>query len=195
MGALFCLIVGYGAGLMELIYAASFLAVLPLSSLVLVRMRRRRLSVVRTFSPIVASAGAPVTVELEVRNLSASASSSASWTDHIPWHPGTTGAGALPVLSGALPGYLNPRAAAQVRYTLRPPTRGVFPIGPLEIEYGDPFGLRSPATARPSSPATDPHASCSGDHPAATTTSSHANTAAGMRCVACTGARLLVTVN
>jgi hypothetical protein len=147
MGALFCLIVGYGAGLMELIYAASFLAVLPLSSLVLVRMRRRRLSVVRTFSPIVASAGAPVTVEIEVRNLSASASSSASWTDHIPWHPGTTGAGALPVLSGALPGYLNPRAAAQVRYTLRPPTRGVFPIGPLEIEYGDPFGLASGSAA------------------------------------------------
>jgi uncharacterized protein (DUF58 family) len=143
MCAVFCLIVCYGAGLKELLYAACFLAVLPVSSLLLVRMRRRRLTVVRTFAPIVASAGDPVTVEIEVRNQSSSASSAATWADHLPWHPGTAGPGALPVLSGALPGYLNPSAAARVRYTLRPPTRGVFPIGPLHIEYGDPFGLAS----------------------------------------------------
>ncbi|PRY69896.1 uncharacterized protein (DUF58 family) [Glaciihabitans tibetensis] len=139
--ALFCVIVGYGAGLMELLYAACFLGVLPFASLILVRMRRRRLSVTRTFAPKVASAGAPVLVEIELRNLSAGASSPASWADHIPWYPGTAGPGFLPVLSGALPGYANPAAATRVRYTLRPGTRGVFPIGPLAIEYGDPFGL------------------------------------------------------
>jgi uncharacterized protein (DUF58 family) len=147
MCALFCFIVGYGAGLSELLYAASFLVVLPLGSLALVRLRRRRLSVVRSFSPIVASAGSPVSVEIEVRNLSSSASSPASWADRIPWHPGSAGPGALPVLAGALPGYLNPAAVARVRYTLRPPTRGVFPVGPLHIEYGDPFGLAAGSAA------------------------------------------------
>lgn len=136
-----CVLIAYGSNLSAMLYAAGFLAVLPTVSLVMVRMRRRRLSVVRAFSPSLVPAGSIATVDLAVRNLSVSRSGPAVWADRIPWRPGTAGPGELPSLAGSLPGYVNSSAAATLRYTVRPPFRGVFNIGPLEVEYTDPFGL------------------------------------------------------
>jgi uncharacterized protein (DUF58 family) len=139
--ALFCFITAYGSGLTELVYAASFLTVLPLTALTLVRLRRRRLEVVRTFVPTMVSAGSPALVEIAVHNTSAAPSGAATWADRIPWPPGTAGPGPLPALAGSVPGQFNPESSITLRYTVRPPERGVYNVGPLEIEYTDPFML------------------------------------------------------
>lgn len=141
--AVVCTIVAYESGLSELLYAAGFLAVLPVAALLLVRLRRRRFSVVRSFAPAVISAGSVATVDLAVRNLSATASGSASWSDRIPWAPGVAGPGTLPGLAPSVPGAANRRARTVVRYTLRPPSRGIYDIGPLAVSYSDPFALAS----------------------------------------------------
>lgn len=132
-------VLGYGIGRAALLYAAVFLALLPIVGLVIVRLRPLRLTVVRTFSPVVVTAGSPTTVELDVRNLSSFASASAQWSDRIPWLPGRAGPGILPVLppGGTAAGV----RGARLGYTLRPTVRGVYNIGPLEVEYTDPFGL------------------------------------------------------
>jgi uncharacterized protein (DUF58 family) len=139
--ALFCVITAYGSGLTELLYAASFLVVLPVSALLYVRLRRRRLEVVRTFAPAMVSAGSTAVVELTVHNHSAAPSGPATWADRIPWPPGTAGPGPLPPLSGSVPGVFSESSQTTLRYTVRPPARGVYNVGPLEIEYTDPFGL------------------------------------------------------
>jgi len=140
-GALFCVITAYGSGLSQLLYAACFLTVLPLAALLLVRLRRRRLEVVRTFTPTMVSAGSTAVVELAVHNQSAAPSGPATWADHIPWPPGTAGPGSLPALSGSVPGVFSAPSSTILRYTVRPPERGVYNVGPLSIEYSDPFSL------------------------------------------------------
>ncbi|WP_213815780.1 DUF58 domain-containing protein [Glaciihabitans sp. dw_435] len=134
-------VVAYSSGSTTLLYAASFLGVLIVAAALLVRLRRLRLSVVRTFSPVVVPAGSPVDVELSVTNVSLAASGPATWADRIPWNPGTAGPGQLPALAAALPGRVTSATTARLSYTLRPPTRGIYTIGPLEVEYADPFGL------------------------------------------------------
>ncbi|MDQ1555121.1 MAG: hypothetical protein QOI02_123 [Actinomycetota bacterium] len=131
----------YSAGLSELLYAACFLAVLPVVALVLARLRRMRLTVVRTFTPRVVSAGSPAVVDIEVTNQSRTASPAGTWADRIPWAPGTAGPGILPSLSAMVPHYATEGAATRLSYTLRPPARGVYDIGPLEVESIDPFSL------------------------------------------------------
>jgi uncharacterized protein (DUF58 family) len=140
-GALFCFITAYGSGLTELVYAASFLTVLPLTALTLVRLRRRRLEVIRTFVPTMVSAGSPAVVEISVHNTSAAPSGAATWADRIPWAPGTAGPGTLPALAGSVPAQFNAASSITLRYTVRPPERGIYNVGPLEIEYTDPFML------------------------------------------------------
>jgi uncharacterized protein (DUF58 family) len=141
LSGLFLALVAYGSHLMVLLYAACFLVLLPLSALLLVRWRRRNLAVVRTFTPRVVPAGSTVMVELAVRNLSLAPSGPATWADRLPWAPGTSGPGALPALAGSLPGYASPGSETTLRYLLTPPTRGIYRVGTLAIEYGDPFAL------------------------------------------------------
>ncbi|MCU1404929.1 MAG: hypothetical protein JWQ43_1232 [Glaciihabitans sp.] len=140
-GSVVCAIVAYQSGLSGLLYPSILLLILPLGALLLVRLRRRRLEVVRTFLPSVVSAGSVAEVQLAVRNLSMSPSGPANWSDRLPWAPGSAGPGVLPGLSGSLPGFVPTGASTAVRYSLRPPTRGVFDIGPLGVEYSDPFTL------------------------------------------------------
>jgi uncharacterized protein (DUF58 family) len=142
-GAIVCTIVAYGSGLPGLLYPAIFLFVLPVGALLLVRMRRRNLDVVRSFSPAIVPAGSAAAVELLVRNLSTSSSGPAAWSDRIPWPPGAAGPGLLPALGGSMPGFVPTSASTTLGYTVRPPTRGVFEIGPLDVDYVDPFALAS----------------------------------------------------
>jgi uncharacterized protein (DUF58 family) len=141
IAALACAVVAYRSGVSSLLYATGFLAVLPLGALLLVRMRRRRFEVARSFNPPVVSAGSPVAVDLSVRNLSAASSGPASWSDRTPWEPISVSSPTLPALAGTAPGLSKGPAGVLLRYIVRPPARGVFPVGPLEIAYGDPFGL------------------------------------------------------
>jgi uncharacterized protein (DUF58 family) len=134
-------LIAYGIGRTEFLYAAGFLILLPLVGLVVVRIRPLRLTVVRRFSPAVVTAGTPTVIELSVRNVSGFASAAAVWSDRIPWFPHTAGPGTLPVLA---PGAVATGArGARLGYSLRPTMRGVYDIGPLEVGFTDPFGLAS----------------------------------------------------
>lgn len=136
-----CMVVAYSAGRTDLLYAACLLALLPLASVILVRNRRLRLQVVRAFRPPVVSAGGTTTVHVDVANRSFTRSTPATWADRIPWSPGTAGPGVLPTLSPYARGYTIRGSKTRLEYPLRPPQRGGYDIGPLEIEYFDPFSL------------------------------------------------------
>lgn len=130
----------YATGIHELLFVACLLAILPLSALLLVRMKRLKLSTKRTFSPRIVAAGSSTQVSIEVRNLAPTWSARALWRDVFPWAPWTTPQ--LPLQS------LAPRRVRASRYNstvleydLITPFRGVFELGPLSLEYGDPFGL------------------------------------------------------
>lgn len=134
-----CAIVAYVIGRSELLFAAGFLVLLPISSFLIVRLRPLRITVTRTFSPTVVTAGTPTVVELAVRNVSGLASPAATWADRIPWFPHRAGPGALPVMPPG--GSATPTRNSRLGYSLRPALRGVYDIGPLDVSYNDPFGL------------------------------------------------------
>jgi uncharacterized protein (DUF58 family) len=134
-----CAIVAYVIGRSELLFAAGFLVLLPLIAFLIVRLRPLRITVTRTFSPTVVTAGTPTVVELAVRNVSGLASPAATWTDRIPWFPHRAGPGALPVMPPG--GSATPTRNSRLGYSLRPSLRGVYDIGPLNVSYNDPFGL------------------------------------------------------
>jgi uncharacterized protein (DUF58 family) len=132
-------VVAYGIGRSEFLYAAGLLVLLPVFALLIVRLRPLRLTVTRTFSPAVVTAGTPTVVELAVRNVSGLASPAATWNDRIPWFPHHAGPGDLPVMQ---PGTsARSTRTARMGYSLRPSLRGVYDIGPLDVRYTDPFGL------------------------------------------------------
>jgi Protein of unknown function DUF58 len=134
-----CAIVGYVIGRSELLYATGFLVLLPIVGYLIVRLRPLRLTVSRTFSPPVVTAGTPTVIELSVRNVSGAPSAAASWTDRIPWFPHRAGPGALPSLGPGTTAVTT--RTSRLGYSLRPSLRGVYDIGPLDVSYTDPFGL------------------------------------------------------
>ena len=131
----------YAQGLRELLYVAILLAALPIGSLLLVWLARPRLSVTRSFSPHVLEAGSAATVTMHVRNRAFRRSARSRWRDTLPWHPGTTAEADLPALQPRGARYASRGNAAELRYELRPPRRGVFSIGPLAVDVADAFGL------------------------------------------------------
>jgi uncharacterized protein (DUF58 family) len=139
--ALVCGALGYILDRTEFLYAAGLLLLLTVVGLVAVRIRPLRLTVVRTFSPTVVTAGSQTVVELDIRNVSSFSSAPATWSDRIPWAPGVAGPGNLPALPPG--GGVNRATVTGTRlgYSLRPAVRGVYSIGPLSVEYTDPFGL------------------------------------------------------
>ena len=139
-------VVGIGCGILayttqspELQYAAGFLVLLPIVALIIVIARPLRLTVTRTFTPPVVSAGSSSVIELEVRNVSTLPSPPASWTDRVPWFPYVVGPGQLPGMRAH--GVAKTTQRSRSGYTLRPPLRGIYDIGPLSVTYSDPFGL------------------------------------------------------
>lgn len=135
------LLLAYFLGRSELLYLGSFVLLLPVASLIVLRFRRLQTTVARTFSPPVARAGNPIAVELTVENTASFATPDASCSDRVPWFPNATDPALLPVMAprGSRPG--SERSIARLRYSLTPPVRGSFVIGPLLVELRDPFGL------------------------------------------------------
>jgi uncharacterized protein (DUF58 family) len=134
-----CAFIAYVIGRSELLYATGFLVLLPLVGFLIVRLRPLRLTVSRSFSPPVVTAGTPTVIELSVRNVSGASSAAANWTDRIPWFPHRAGPGVLPPLApGAIAATTR---TSRLGYSLRPSLRGVYDIGPLDVSYTDPFGL------------------------------------------------------
>jgi uncharacterized protein (DUF58 family) len=81
----------------------------------------------------VATVGAPVAVEIDARNSGWTPSGGADGADELSWTQASGPRVAIPPLG--------PRRTTRLRYTIRAPHRGIFPIGPLVVDYEDPFGL------------------------------------------------------
>ena len=124
----------------ELLYLGSLLAGMSLLALAFVRLRRQRMGVARRFSPLVAEAGSPVAVAVEIRNLGGARTGEATWRDEWPWAPQGTPAAGLRALGRNRGGY-GTDSAVRVHYVVDPPRRGIFEIGPLVVDFGDPFEL------------------------------------------------------
>lgn len=132
-GAILAVVVAYSAGYREALYVASFAATLLGASILVAVLRRPRLALVRRFGPPIATVGSPVAVEIDARNAGWITSGAADGSDELAW----TSAGGPHVPIPTIP----PRRAVRLRYTIRAPHRGIFPVGPLVVDYEDPFGL------------------------------------------------------
>lgn len=121
-------------------FVGCLLLVLPFAAFIVVRSRRLRLSTARSFSPHTVAAGSTASVALDAQNLASTWTIRARWRDMLPWPPGETIERDL----RPIPPRLSRSSRSNFRrleYDVRPPVRGVFEIGPLALEYGDPFGL------------------------------------------------------
>ncbi len=128
------LVAGYAAARPEYFVVTGAAAALLGGAMIVVHRRRPRLEVRRTFSPPVIAAGSTATVSLHLRNRGSGSTPAAVWNDALPW------------AHAAEPGELAPirarrDAAEPLEHVVRPPRRGLVAIGPLVVEYGDPFGL------------------------------------------------------
>jgi uncharacterized protein (DUF58 family) len=109
------------------------------AGVLLAAFRAVTLEVRRTFSPVPVTAQSDATVTVEVLNGTAIVSAPSYWNDTIPWRPLATQPAATPRLR---PKRARRKAeSATMSYTLRPPRRGAFEIGPLLLAYSDPFGM------------------------------------------------------
>lgn len=130
---------GYAFGRTELLFTGWLAVLLPVAAMVFVRLRRVRMAVTRSFSPLMPVAGRSTVGTIELRNLSSYTSAEASWLEVVPWAPFATPFVRLP----PLPADRSSRGAAATgfRYEMVPPRRGLFDIGPLVVELRDPFAL------------------------------------------------------
>ncbi|WP_104084319.1 DUF58 domain-containing protein [Cryobacterium sp. Y11] len=121
----------------DLIFVAGLLTMAPLVAIGYVSLRPARVEVIRTFRPSVVPAGGESVVSLQLRNLSATPLSGASWSD-TP-EPGINVAAASPLLLVDKFGATGD--SVRLEYTVTPRERGVYEIGPLLVSRHDPFGF------------------------------------------------------
>lgn len=128
------LVSGYVVARPEYFAVTGAAVALLASAFVVVHRRRPRLDVRRTFSPPVIAAGSATTVRLHLGNRGAGPTPAAQWNDALPWPQPAAPAELAPIPA---------RAGAErvVEHVVRPPRRGLVAIGPLVVEYEDPFGL------------------------------------------------------
>src|ERR671919_2306011 len=121
----------FGAGPLEQIGFS--LLVLVVIATVIVNSRRHRLEVHRRVSPERARSGQPVEVRLAIRNEGRGSAPLLLLDDRIPLE---LAGNARFALNGVEPG-----GRRETTYEIRPPRRGRYEIGPLDISFVDPFGL------------------------------------------------------
>jgi uncharacterized protein (DUF58 family) len=140
-GAIVFALAGRLLGITELFALAAAALVLVGASLAYVRTTRFSLEAVRDVKPPRVHAGSSSRVELSVRNTSTRRSPVLSARD--PFDRGRRWARFL--LAPLAPGEV-----ARAAYRLPTDARGVFDLGPLEVQLADPFGLTMTAfTAAP----------------------------------------------
>ncbi|MFN2389116.1 MAG: DUF58 domain-containing protein [Actinomycetota bacterium] len=127
------LVLGRAFGTPPLGQTGFALIVLVVLAVIVVRMRRHDLDVTRRITPERATAGQVVHVTLGFANRGRGAAPMVLLQDRLP--------AALPGSARfALPG-LEPGGSREASYTIRPPRRGRYEIGPTEMIFADPFGL------------------------------------------------------
>ena len=120
----------------EGLYLSAFLLLLFAGSVVYVQAHKPQLSAVRSFSPSSVMVGEPATVRTRVQS-KANLDTIALWSEQVPFGFGRPPRGELPQgrwVRGR--GY-----ATDLEYELRSGHRGRYPVGPLWVTHGDPFGL------------------------------------------------------
>ncbi|AYF98555.1 DUF58 domain-containing protein [Protaetiibacter intestinalis] len=137
-----CFMAAYPLGRAELLVVGAFALLLSLGGLLVGRLRRPKLDVIRMFSPPVVSAGAIAHATLRVRNTGSATTPALLWNDAIPWREEQDAQLLAPIRIGSVE-----KRTATIGYEVHPPRRGLFPIGPLVVEYADPFGMVRALTA------------------------------------------------
>lgn len=120
-------------GQQQLTRVGVLVAVLPLLAAALIGRSRYRLSLVRTVSPQLMTAGSPARVTLALTNEGRTPSGLLMLEDHVPYVLGTR---PRFVLEGIGNGWRR-----EVTYQIRSDVRGRFDIGPMTVRVSDPFGL------------------------------------------------------
>ena len=137
-----CFVLAYTLGRRELLVVASLALLLSLGGLLMTRVRRPKLDVIRLFSPPVVSAGSTAQVTLRVYNAGSVTTPTLRWNDAIPWRERQQANELDPIRIGSAKA-----RTAVLGYELHPHRRGLFPIGPLVVEYSDPFGMARTVSA------------------------------------------------
>lgn len=119
-------------GIQELYAIAVAIAALVAGAAVWTRAVRWDLRTSRALTPSRLQAGSEAVVELSVHNASARRSPIVALRDRVD--------GRRSSVTLAL-GPLDPQTEAQTSYRVPAPVRGIFAIGPLDVELADPFGL------------------------------------------------------
>lgn len=131
-----CVVVSYVISREELIVVGVMALLLSLGGLLVGRLRRPKVDVIRLFSPPVVAAGAVAHVALRLHNAGSVTTPALLWNDAIPWREKQEPQVLAPIRIGSVA-----RRTSTIGYELHPPRRGLFPIGPLVVEYSDPFGM------------------------------------------------------
>lgn len=129
-------VLAYTLGRRELLVVACLALLLSLGGLLITRLRRPKLDVIRLFSPPVVAAGSTAQVTLRVYNAGSVTTPTLLWNDAIPWRERQEAHELDPIRIGSAKA-----RTAVLQYELHPHRRGLFPIGPLVVEYSDPFGM------------------------------------------------------
>jgi uncharacterized protein (DUF58 family) len=127
-------IAAYAGSWSELLWLAFVLVLLPVAAWIYVRFRPLAYAADRVFVPPVVVAGTTGTVQLDVANVSTFRSPQAHWRDTWPWRPFVTTPSRLGSLAAR-------SRRLRVGYEVTPDRRGLFDIGPMIIDFTDPFGL------------------------------------------------------
>ncbi len=123
----------YLLGQPALLKIALLLAALPLVSVAMLMRTRYRVASGRRLSPSRAPAGQEARVHLRVDNVSRVPTGLLMLEDKVPY------------VLGPRPRFVldrvEPRGHREVSYRVRSDLRGRYPLGPLQLRLGDPFGL------------------------------------------------------
>jgi len=125
----------------DLIFVAGVLLLVPLVALGYVIVHPLRVAVSRVFRPATVSAGLGATVTIQIHNLAQTPLVGLRWRDTAASGVTVPATQALRALGPARPGRQTTADTAVVSYDVRPPRRGVYPVGPLMLGRVDPFGL------------------------------------------------------
>lgn len=94
--------------------------------------------VTRIFIPDVSTAGESAHVELQVHTRTLLPTIPGTWRDTLPVGVEGSATGTFPAISSSL---TRAHATVTAEYRVSTQRRGTHPVGPLELHWGDPFGI------------------------------------------------------